>query len=126
MPPQQNQPSDSSLSKQSPRDDAAILQSAQDPADIRQPASAVPAPAAPAPPGNLADNSGVQPAATAEVSLPAEAEDSDLIEREWVDRAKQIVEHTREDPYEQQRALSQMKADYLKKRYNKDIKISEG
>lgn len=61
-----------------------------------------------------------------EVALPVDAEDSDLIEKEWVDRAKQIVEHTREDPYEQQRALSQMKADYLKKRYNKDIKISEG
>lgn len=60
-----------------------------------------------------------------EVALPAEAEDSDLIEKEWVERAKQIVEHTKEDPYEQQRALSQMKADYLKKRYNKDIKISD-
>lgn len=60
-----------------------------------------------------------------EVSLPAGAEDSDLIEKEWVERAKQIVEHTREDPYEQQRALSQMKADYMKKRYNKDIKISD-
>lgn len=62
---------------------------------------------------------------TMEIALPADAEDTDLIEKEWVDRAKQIVEHTREDPYEQQRALSQMKADYLKKRYNKDIKISE-
>lgn len=60
-----------------------------------------------------------------EVSLPAGAEDSDLIEKEWVEIAKQIVEHTRDDPYEQQRALSQMKADYMKKRYNKDIKISE-
>lgn len=60
-----------------------------------------------------------------EVSLPAEAEDNDLIEKEWVERAKQIVEHTRQDPYEQQRALSQMKADYLKKRYNKDIKVTE-
>lgn len=69
---------------------------------------------------SLSDNQGVT-----EVALPAEAEDSDLIEKEWVERAKQIVMHTREDPYEQQRALSQMKADYLKKRYNKDIKISD-
>lgn len=60
-----------------------------------------------------------------EVALPVAAEDSELIEKEWVERAKQIVEHTKEDPYEQQRALSQMKADYLKKRYNKDIKISD-
>lgn len=89
--------------------------------------------------GNPMDNSnGAQPADQAsyqtddsaqtavEIDLPLEAEDNDLIEKEWVDRAKQIVEHTREDPYEQQRALSQMKADYMKKRYNKDIKISDG
>ncbi len=61
----------------------------------------------------------------AEVALPAEAQDTDLIEKEWVERAKQIVDHTREDPYEQLRALSHMKADYLKKRYNKDIKIAD-
>lgn len=61
--------------------------------------------------------------AITEIPLPPGAEDSDLIEKEWVERAKQIVEHTREDPYEQQRALSEMKADYLKKRYGKDIKL---
>lgn len=60
-----------------------------------------------------------------EIPLPEEAEDSDLIEKEWVDRAKQIVEHTRDNPYEQQRALSEMKADYLKKRYGKDIKLHD-
>ncbi len=60
-----------------------------------------------------------------EISLPTEAEDLDLIEKEWVDRAKQIVAHTHDNPYEQQRALSEMKADYLKKRYGKDIKLHE-
>lgn len=57
----------------------------------------------------------------ANIPVPDEAADSDLIEKEWVERAKQIVEHTKDDPHEQQRAVSQMKADYLKKRYNKDI-----
>lgn len=57
----------------------------------------------------------------ASVPTPDEAADSDLIEKEWVERAKQIVDHTKDDPHEQQRAVSQMKADYLKKRYNKDI-----
>lgn len=53
--------------------------------------------------------------------IPDEAAESDLIEKEWVDKAKQIVEHTVDDPFTQQEELSKMKADYLKKRYNKDL-----
>jgi hypothetical protein len=59
------------------------------------------------------------------IAIPDEAADTDLIEKEWVERAKQVVEHTAGNPYEQQRAISQMKADYMKKRYNKDIKLPE-
>ncbi len=63
---------------------------------------------------------------TAGVSLsPQIAEDTDLIEKEWVERAKRIVEHTKNDPHEQTKEMSAMKADYLKKRYNKDFKLSE-
>ena len=62
---------------------------------------------------------------TTTIPIPPEAEDNDLIEKEWVERAKQIVEHTRHNPHEQQKALSLMKADYMKKRYNRDIKVSE-
>src|SRR5688572_5767855 len=51
---------------------------------------------------------------------PAVADDHDLIEKEWVVKAKQIVASTREDPHAQSRELSRFKADYLKKRYNKD------
>lgn len=58
-------------------------------------------------------------------SLPVRAEDDDLIEKEWVDKAKQIVGHTKEDPFIQTRELNKFKAEYIKKRYNKDIKISE-
>lgn len=53
--------------------------------------------------------------------IPEEAGDNDLIEKEWVLKAKQIVEHTAEDPFNQQEELSKMKAEYLKKRYNKDL-----
>lgn len=56
---------------------------------------------------------------------PALADDSDLIEKEWVDKAKQIVAATREDPYVQNKELSKFKADYLKKRYGKDMKLEE-
>lgn len=55
------------------------------------------------------------------VPIPDEASDSDLIEKEWVLKAKQIVEHTSTDPFSQQQQLSNMKTEYLKKRYNKDI-----
>lgn len=60
-----------------------------------------------------------------EIALPTAASDTDLIEKEWVEKAKQIVDHTRDDPHEQQRALAQMKAEYMKKRYNRDTKSGE-
>ena len=56
---------------------------------------------------------------------PSVADDADLIEKEWVIRAKQIVEHTRTDPRKQSEAMNLMKADYLKKRYNRTIKLTK-
>lgn len=52
------------------------------------------------------------------------ADDADLIEKEWVLKAKAIVEHTKDDPHSQNYQMSRFKADYLKKRYNKDVKVS--
>ena len=49
------------------------------------------------------------------------AEDSDLIEKEWVEKAKAIVEKTRKDPFRQSLELNQLKADYLQKRYGKNV-----
>jgi hypothetical protein len=51
-------------------------------------------------------------------------DDGDLIEKEWVNKAKQIVERTRNDPYKQSEELTVFKADYMKKRYDKTIKVS--
>ena len=56
-------------------------------------------------------------------NTPATAEDNDLIEKEWVDKAKHIVEKTRNDPHLQNKEINQIKADYIKKRYNKNIKL---
>ena len=56
---------------------------------------------------------------------PQVAEDTDLIETEWVEAAKRIIEANRDDPYNQNRAMTLLRADYMKKRYNKDIKIPE-
>ncbi|NDC22375.1 hypothetical protein EBZ57_03330 [bacterium] len=52
-------------------------------------------------------------------------DDGDLIEKEWVEKAKQIVEKNRDDPYKQSEELNVFKADYMKKRYNKDIKVDK-
>lgn len=56
---------------------------------------------------------------------PLAANDDDLIEKEWVEKAKSIVNKTKEDPREQSKELSYMKSDYMKKRYNKDVKVGE-
>lgn len=56
---------------------------------------------------------------------PLIADDVDLIEKEWVHKAKQIVEQTKDNPYARNKQMNEVKADYLKKRYNKDLKIAE-
>ena len=54
---------------------------------------------------------------------PAVAADDDLIEKEWVEKAKQVVAETRSDPYAQDMAVGKLQADYLKKRYGKVISL---
>lgn len=56
---------------------------------------------------------------------PLVANDDDLIEKEWVDKAKKIVADTRHDPYKQEEAVSILQVDYLKKRYGREIGAAE-
>jgi len=53
---------------------------------------------------------------------PTNADDADVIEKEWVQKAKEIVAKTREDPHQQSVELTGFKREYMKKRYGKDIK----
>lgn len=69
----------------------------------------VPMPAVPAPTDN---------------SNPIVAADDDLIEKEWVDKAKKIIAETRDDPYKREREVSKLQADYLRKRYGREIGVS--
>lgn len=55
---------------------------------------------------------------------PPVADDVDVIEKEWVDKAKSIVDENKHDPYNQEKETSKLQADYLKKRYGKDVKLS--
>jgi hypothetical protein len=55
---------------------------------------------------------------------PLVAGDDDLIEKEWIEKAKKIIQETRSDPYTQEKEVSKLQADYIKKRYGKDIKLA--
>ncbi len=78
---------------------------AVDPDDIVQP------PVAPA--GVLA--------APATSQLPAVASDVDVLEKEWVDHAQEIIKKTQDDPYREEEAVESLQRDYLKKRYGHDV-----
>ena len=56
---------------------------------------------------------------------PSTAADEDLIEKEWVDNAKKIIASTQDDPAERERAIARLQADYLKKRYGKELGAPE-
>jgi hypothetical protein len=53
---------------------------------------------------------------------PAVADDVDLIEKSWVDKAKRIINDYKHDPYQQEKEVGKLQADYIKKRYGKSIK----
>ncbi|MDB5175890.1 MAG: hypothetical protein JWM81_748 [Candidatus Saccharibacteria bacterium] len=79
----------------------------------------------PIPSAPVANDAQAVASSTTQSGAPVVADDTDLIEKEWVTKAKQIVERTREDPYQQSKDMTVFKADYMQKRYNKSIKLSE-
>jgi hypothetical protein len=52
-------------------------------------------------------------------------DDNDKVEKEWVDKVRRIIEQTKYDPYRQSEELTVVKADYMKQRYNKIIKVEK-
>jgi hypothetical protein len=73
----------------------------------------------------------IQPPASDNVSptdatnSPIIADDVDVIEKEWVQKAKEIVTQTKDDPHKQSVELTKFKHDYMNKRYGKDIKLPD-
>jgi hypothetical protein len=87
-----------------------------------------PAPPVPATPPPLQQQA--QPTDQTQAQQPAptsglQAQDTDLIEKEWVQRAKKIIEHTQDDPFKQKSEMNKIKADYIKKRFNKSIPLDD-
>jgi len=52
---------------------------------------------------------------------PLVANDDDLIEKEWVNKAKKIIEDTKDDPYRREMEVGKLQADYLRKRYGREL-----
>jgi hypothetical protein len=74
------------------------------------PVIAVPAPDSAVPPHPLSDHP---------------AQDSERIEPVWVDKAKEVIARTQDDPYLQKSEMSKVKADYIQKRFGKQLKTDE-
>lgn len=55
---------------------------------------------------------------------PIAANDDDVIEKEWVDRAKQVIIQTKDNPYAREKAIGELQRDYLAKRYGRQIGAS--
>lgn len=55
---------------------------------------------------------------------PVAANDDDTIEKEWVDRAKQVIAQTKDNPYAREKAIAELQRDYLMKRYGRQIGTS--
>lgn len=56
---------------------------------------------------------------------PIVANDDDLIEKEWVDKAKKIVADTQDDPHKRKHEVGKLQVDYLKKRFGRELGVAE-
>lgn len=75
----------------------------------------------PTPPVQPQISMPLPPAPVDDSGLPVVAGDDDLIEKEWVASAKKIIAETKDDPYKREQEVMRLQADYLKKRYGRDI-----
>lgn len=77
-------------------------------------------PAFPAPVVPMSDDSVASPVLSTD-DVPATAGDDDLIEKEWVDKAKKILADTRDDPYRREQEVGKLQIEYIRKRYGREI-----
>ena len=95
-------------------------------AEQRSEATPVAVNAAPAPPSPIAIP---EPSLTVDETAndnvgdnnPSIAGDDDVIEKEWVDKAKKIINETKEDPHRREQEVAKLQIDYLRKRYGKEL-----
>ena len=78
------------------------------------------------PASSTQDNSATSNNPVASSTTNLSADDVDVIEKVWVQKAKAVVNDTKDDPQKQSVGLSHVKHDYLSKRFNKDLKLPNG
>ena len=123
MNPQQNQAQNKDLE---PAVQVPDIPFAPTPA-VPDPTTAVPLPQAP----TILPSAPVNPALPQSSSDPqtvgpaTASNDVDVIEKEWVDKAEEIVKANAEDPYAEEDAVEELQTDYKKKRYNHTVDKSQ-
>jgi hypothetical protein len=70
-------------------------------------------------------NSQVTIGSTLVTANPLIANDDDLIEKEWVDKAKKIIAETQNNPYQRDEEVNKLQVDYLKKRFGRELGVTE-
>ena len=68
----------------------------------------------------LADDDSQSVSATSDDN-PLVAGDDELIEKEWIDKAKKVISETKDDPYRREREISKLQIDYISKRYGRKV-----
>ena len=82
-------------------------------AQVAMPALPIPVPVSMSTPQSVSQ--------TSDDGIPTVAGDDDLIEKEWVDKAKKILAETRADPYAREREVSKLQIEYIRRRYGREI-----
>ena len=67
------------------------------------------------------DSATAQAVPDIDTSALIATEDEDVIEKEWVEKAKQIVTTTADDPHLRSDQVAALQKEYLHKRFNKEI-----
>lgn len=65
------------------------------------------------------------PVGPLQVQIADETATDEQLDQLWVNKAKDIVERTKSDPFAQSNELSKVKAEYLKARFDKDLNASD-
>jgi hypothetical protein len=98
------------------------------PPTVAPPAAAVPVPEQPqaaiVPTGQTETQSkSLEGEESSQFSVAPIDDTDNNFDEEWVDKAREVVTRTHNDPFLQSQELGKLKAQYIKLRYNKDIKV---